>query len=154
MLSGTSLSRTVNSVAVFSRRENHMCRTICSTIIRTVAKMPTVYIPAPIAIPMPEVVQIPAAVVSPLTDAFRIKIMPAPKKLTPVMTFAAILEASALNPPYCKISKKPYFDTIIISAEPSATMICVRMPASFCRRLRSRPIHAPHRHAASIRTII
>ena len=47
-----------------------------------------------------------------------------------------------------KIAKE-YFDTNINSAAPIATMICVRRPASFCLRLRSKPIRAPHTPAST-----
>ena len=71
-----------------------------------------VYIPAPIARPTLAVDQIPAAVVRPLIETSLTKITPAPRKPTPVITFEAILEASARSPSNCKISKNPYFEIV------------------------------------------
>ena len=51
--------------------------------IITVAAMPTMYIPAPNAMPMPAVAQTPAAVVSPVIVFLWTNIMPAPKKPIP-----------------------------------------------------------------------
>ena len=44
----------------------------------------------------------------------------------------------------CKVKKKPYLETMVISAAPNATIRCVRTPASFRRALRSKPITSPH----------
>ena len=58
----------------------------------TVMVMPTMYIPEPMAMPMPEVVQRPAAVVKPLMTCLRTKMVPAPRKPMPVMMDAATRE--------------------------------------------------------------
>lgn len=43
-----------------------------------------------------------------------------------------------------------YFDRIMNTADVSATMQCVRMPASFCCFVRSRPTMAPRIAARTI----
>src|SRR4249919_1556036 len=40
-------------------------------------------------------------------------------------------------------SEKPYADTSVNNADPSATSMCVRRPAAFSSSSRSRPIAAP-----------
>ena len=97
----------------------------------------------------------PAAVVSPVMVSLRTKIIPAPRKPIPLTTCAAIRAPSAPRRPSAPIvvSLKPYFEIIIISAAPSATMQCVRTPASFDLRDRSIPIQIPQTLAPTIRRI-
>ena len=59
-----------------------------------------IYMPAPNAMPMPTVAQIPAAVVMPITFIWRVKMTPAPRKPTAVTTPAAIREGAS---PMCSI---------------------------------------------------
>ena len=61
--------------------------------------------------------------------------------------------ASIITPVCIRISAKPYCDTIIISALPSATRKWVRKPASLTRYSRSRPMTVPQRPATHNRTI-
>ena len=87
--------------------------------------------------PIPAVAQTPAAVVRPLMVWLRTKIMPAPRKPTPVTICAAIREGSSATPLRVVTSEKPYLETTMMSAAASATIRCVRIPASFRRLLRS-----------------
>ena len=62
----------------------------------------------------------------------------------PLTTWAAIRAGSApRRPSTAPQSIKAYLETIIKSAEVQAMMQWVRMPASFCRLLRSSPTSAP-----------
>ena len=54
-----------------------------------VEKTPMTYMPAPMARPIPAVAQMPAAVVRPLMELPLRKMMPAPRKETPLMIWAA-----------------------------------------------------------------
>ena len=69
----------------------------------------------------------------------------------PLTICDAMRLASALRKECPCRSKKPYLDTIIIKAEPSATIRCVRIPASFNRLRRSIPIIKPQIPAKKIR---
>lgn len=70
----------------------------------------------------------------------------------PVTTCEAIREGSApLLPARATTSINAYFDRIMNTADVSATMQCVRMPASFCCFVRSRPTMAPRIAARTIR---
>lgn len=84
-----------------------------------------------------EVAHMPAAVVRPLIDEeFRSrKITPAPRKEMPLTTCVAIRPGSELRPaiPKSTRSTKQYFDRIMITADVTAMMQCVRIPA---------PLHA------------
>ena len=106
---------------------------------------------------MPAVAHSPAAVVRPRTALPCLKITPAPRKLMPLTTWAAIRAGSAPRMPLYMApagsvrSAKPYLDTIISRAEAQHTMIWVRMPASLYRLLRSAPMQAPHTQAAAMR---
>ena len=117
------------------------------TMINSAELIPMTYIPEPMARPTPAVAHIPAAVVRPFTRLLRTKITPAPRNPTPLTTCAAIREASASYP-----SKKPYLETTIIRAAPSATMAWVRIPADLFRFLRSFPIKRPRKAAINIRS--
>ena len=92
---------------------------------------------------MPAVAQRPAAVVRPLTEPLFLKMTPAPRKLMPLTTWAAIRAGSdsrtpAKKPPgNAEMSAKAYLDTIIISAAAQQTMMWVRRPAPLNRRVRS-----------------
>ena len=83
------------------------------------------YSPAPAAMPTPAVAHTPAAVVRPCISWRRYTMMPAPRKPMPETICAATREASASIE-----SPNPYFDTTMMSAEPTHTMVCVRIPAS------------------------
>ena len=84
--------------------------------------------------------------VTPETFSFLTKITPAPKKPIAETTLDATREASTFKPSEMfKISKKPYLETIIMSAEDSATMMCVLIPAVLSRLSLSTPIKAPQR---------
>lgn len=80
-----------------------------------------------------EVAHMPAAVVRPLIDEeFRSrKITPAPRKEMPLTTCVAIRPGSELRPaiPKSTRSTKQYFDRIMITADVTAMMQCVRIPA-------------------------
>lgn len=102
---------------------------------------------------MPAVAQRLAAVVSPRTNWRWMMIVPAPMKPMPLTTCAAIRLGSSPTPVCIRISAKPYCDTIIISALPSATRKWVRKPASLTRYSRSRPITVPQRPATHKRMI-
>ena len=134
------------------------CIVIWNTATSTVTAMPMKYIPAPRARPIPAVAHIPAAVVSPFTVLPFLNITPAPRKLMPLTTCAAIRAGSAPRVPLNTLpsayvrSAKPYLDTIIISAAAQHTMMCVRIPASLKRFVRSKPMHAPQKQAANILT--
>ena len=94
------------------------------------AKTAMMYMPPPIATPMPTVAQRPADVVRPLTVSFLVKITPAPRKPMAVTIPAAIREGSRFTfAP--RTSSKPYLLTSIIRQEVRATMEWVRMPAVF-----------------------
>ena len=82
---------------------------------------------------------------------------PAHRKLMPLTTWAAMRAESAprmpgkLLPSGCVRSAKPYLEMIMMSAAAKQTTMCVRIPASLKRRLRSIPTAAPHRQATSNR---
>lgn len=107
--------------------------------------------------PTAAVAQIPAAVVKPSGLPRFTKITPVPRKLTPLITCAAILEGSALrilsdSPPMDGVrSANEYLDTIIDRTAVIAMRLCVRIPAAFIRLLRSYPIIAPQRHEMIMR---
>src|SRR5437868_1832427 len=77
-------------------------------------------------------------------------IAPAPRKPMPVTICAAMRVGSARTTlwPDVRNAWNPYADTIVKSAEPSATSRCVRKPASRSRSSRSTPM-SPPRNAAS-----
>ena len=113
--------------------------------ISMVPSKPSTYILAPIAIPIPTVIHIPAAVVIPLTSpCFPIKISPPPSMPMPDIIPAATLDMSTLAPLMAITSKNPYLDTIIISAEAIATTKCVLTPADFILLCLSIPTAVPH----------
>ena len=56
---------------------------------------------------------------------------------------AAIREGSSPMLLDCRTSPNPYFEIIIMRAEPKDTIICVRIPAVFSRVSRSKPMPAP-----------
>jgi len=91
--------------------------------------------------PTAVVSQTTAAVVRPRTASRRTKISPPPMNPMPDTICAAIRDGSRVtwSP---STSKKPYFDTSIISAAAMPTSVCVRKPALFCRISRSSPIAA------------
>ena len=93
-------------------------------------------IPAPQARPMAAATHRPAAVVTPRTTFFWKMMTPAPMKPMPETTCAATRAAS--NRP-----SNANCEIIMNRALPSATMKCVRRPASFARNSRSRPITPP-----------
>src|SRR5262249_126781 len=76
-------------------------------------------------------------------------IAPAPRKPMPVTICAAIRDGSKLTrgSPESRKSVNPYAETIVKSAAPRQTTMCVRKPASRSRSSRSNPI-APPRAAA------
>src|SRR5438034_6972095 len=90
-----------------------------------------------------------AAVVKPRTESPWRMIAPAPRKPMPVTIWAAIRVGSARITwsPLVRNSRNPYAETIVKSADPIATSMCVRSPASRSRSSRSNPI-APPRAAA------
>lgn len=102
-----------------------------------------------------EVAHMPAAVVRPLIDEeFRSrKITPAPRKEMPLTTCVAIRPGSELRPaiPKSTRSTKQYFDRIMITADVTAMMQCVRIPASFWRLERSSPMRKPNSSTTRIR---
>ena len=108
--------------------------------------------------PIPAVAQIPDAVLSPFMVLPALKITPAPKKLTPLMTCAAMRAGSAVSTPLYKLpsaltrSEKPYFESIISRHAVQATIAWVRMPASLSLRVRSMPISIPHTPASTMRS--
>ena len=112
--------------------------------MRTVPSKPRIYSPDPIAIPMPTVIHIPAAVVIPLASpCFPIKMRPLPSMPMPDIIPAATRDISTLAPSTAITSKNPYFDTIIISAEAIATTKCVLTPADFILLCLSMPTAVP-----------
>ena len=119
--------------------------------IISVAIAPIAYIPAPIAIPTPTVAHSPAAVVMPRAaeSPRRMMMTPAPRKPMAETTPAAMRDGSSETLSYGRTSKNPYFETSIISADASATMICVLMPAFLERFSLSSPIRAPQMEAAT-----
>ena len=116
--------------------------------------MPVTYIPAPIAIPIPTVAHSPAEVVSPTVFSFLTNMAPAPRKPIAVTTPATILDASSDIPSYPTTSKKPYFETAIMSAEEIATRIWVSIPAFFALLSLSIPMSDPHIAAMTIRMML
>lgn len=102
-----------------------------------------------------EVAHMPAAVVRPLIDEeFRSrKITPAPRKEMPLTTCVAIRPGLELRPaiPKSTRSTKQYFDRIMITADVTAMMQCVRIPASFWRLERSSPMRKPNSSTTRIR---
>ena len=66
-------------------------------MMMAVPAMAMTYWPAPMAMPMPEVPQMPAEVVRPVMLRLRTKMMPAPRKLMPETMLAATREASTLK---------------------------------------------------------
>src|SRR5712691_1798740 len=93
-----------------------------------------------------------AAVVRPRTEKPCRMIAPAPRKPIPVTICAAIRVGSARTTlwPDVRNAWKPYADTIVNSADPTDTSMCVRSPAWRSRSSRSMPI-APPSTAASTR---
>ena len=71
------------------------------------------------------------------------KINPPPSMPMPDIIPAATLDISTLAPSIEITSKKPYFDTIIISADATDTMKCVLTPADFILLCRSTPKAVP-----------
>src|SRR5262245_4027892 len=72
-------------------------------------------------------------------------IAPAPRNPIPVTIWAAMRVGStrtALDPDSMKLVK-PYAETIVKSAEPTETRMCVRRPASRSRSSRSKPMAPP-----------
>src|SRR5689334_4567142 len=69
----------------------------------------------------------------------------------PVTICAAIRLGSKLTWPWFRNSRKPYAETSVKSAEPSATSMCVRRPAAFSSSSRSRPITPPRSAATASR---
>src|SRR5919198_2782871 len=94
-----------------------------------------------------------AAVVSPRTEMPWRMIAPAPRKPIPVTICAAIRVGSARTTwsPLVRNSRKPYAETIVNSAEPRHTSMCVRNPASRSRSSRSKPIAPPSAAARASR---
>ena len=141
-------------VLTASLATGNLCSTVWLMTTTAVSMTPSQYNPAPTASPTADVAHMPAAVVSPLMEEeFRsLKITPAPRKEIPLTTWAAIRAGSALRRPSTEaISTKAYFDRIMMVAEVTAMMQCVRIPASFCRRERSSPIIRPSSAAIRIR---
>src|ERR671935_1217634 len=95
-----------------------------------------------------------AAVVSPRTDSPWRMIAPAPRKPIPVTICAAMRVGSARMTlwPDVRNAWKPYAETIVNRAEPSATSKCVRRPASRSRSSRSIPISPPSAAASASRS--
>src|SRR5438445_238285 len=81
-------------------------------------------------------------------------IAPAPRKPTPLTICAAIRVGSVRTrlPPLTRNSWKPYAETIVKSAAPMETSMCVRNPASRSRNSRSRPIAPPSAAATPSRS--
>src|SRR5438132_542425 len=94
-----------------------------------------------------------AAVVSPRTERPWRMIAPAPRKPMPVTICAAIRVGSARMTwsPLSRKPRKPYAETIVNSAEPTQTRMCVRSPASRSRSSRSKPIAPPSPAATASR---
>src|SRR5689334_16254120 len=105
--------------------------------------------------PIAATTQSAAAVVSPLTVKPWRMIAPAPRKPIPVTICAAIRVGSArtMFPPPTRKSRKAYAETIVNSAEPIATSMCVRKPASCSRSSRSIPTAPPSAAAITIRSV-
>ena len=80
--------------------------------------------PAPTARPIPPVVQMLAAVVSPRTEAPIRRMAPAPKKPMPLTTWAAMRPGSFVGLP-----SATRMETSMSRAEPRQRMIWVRRPA-------------------------
>src|SRR5712692_2173640 len=80
-------------------------------------------------------------------------IAPAPRKPMPVTICAAIRVGSARMTwsPLSRKPRKPYAETIVNSAEPTQTRMCVRNPASRSRSSRSKPIAPPSPAATASR---
>src|SRR5690348_5876280 len=81
-------------------------------------------------------------------------IAPAPRKPMPVTIWAAIRVGSARTtaPPVTRNSWKPYAEMIVKSAEPIATSMWVRKPASWSRSSRSIPTAPPSAAATTMRS--
>src|SRR5436190_7664756 len=94
-----------------------------------------------------------AAVVRPRIDRPWRMIAPAPRKPIPVTICAAIRVGSARTTlwPEVRNSWNPYADTIVNSAEPTDTSMCVRNHASRSRISRSTPIAPPSTAASTSR---
>src|SRR5829696_2045822 len=92
-----------------------------------------------------------AAVVRPRIDNPWRMIAPAPRKPMPVTIWAAMRVGSArmTGSPDSRNSLKPYAETIVNSADPTHTSMCVRNPASRSRSSRSKPIAPPSRAATA-----
>src|SRR4051794_8490787 len=103
--------------------------------------------------PMPATTHRLPAVVRPRTERPSRMIAPAPRKPIPVTICAAIRVGSALMTasPLARNSWNPYAETIVKSAEPSATSRCVRIPASRSRSSRSTPTAPPSAAATASR---
>src|SRR5690606_32455254 len=108
----------------------------------TVAEIDGIYKPPPTASPTPATDHTLAAVVRPRITWPRASIAPAPRKPMPDTTCAATRDGSRVT---CSpsASENPYMETIMISAEPTHTSICVRSPAAQDNRSRSNPITLP-----------
>ena len=102
-----------------------------------------VSISAPLARPIAAATQRPAAVVMPRMEFFWKIITPAPMKPMPETTCAATRAAS-------KRPLKANCEIIMKRALPSATMKCVRTPASLALNSRSKPISPPRSPATNI----
>ena len=160
LLKKASSSVTVNTMWLPLYLSNPMGKRLKRNVMTTrrmYAAAATTYIPAPIASPSASVVQIPAAVVSPLIELPFLKMTPAQRKLMPLIDCAAIREASApltpaKNPPSAVLrSANPYLDMIMISAAAQQTIMCVNDPTPRNDELRSTPIRRPTAHAMTRR---
>src|SRR5690242_12569118 len=105
--------------------------------------------PAPVASPTAALVHSAAAVVIPRTEPRSRMIAPAPMKPMPEAICAATRIGSTLGPRAS--SGNPCAPDRVKIAAPAATSACVRMPASWLRDSRSRPIRAPQAAAAPMR---
>src|SRR5579884_743127 len=86
-----------------------------------------------------------AAVVNPRIEKPWRMIAPAPRKPMP-LTICAAMRVGSIRPaapPWRRNSWKPYAETIVKSAEPTETSMCVRRPAPRSRSSRSNPIAPP-----------
>ena len=129
-------------------RRNRLCASRHSSTRRVVV-VASRCMPAPAVIPMAAVTQRPAAVVSPLTACLWKMMVPAPMKPIPDTTCAAMRDTSRRWLSLMSTPSKPWAESIMNSAAPSATRKCVRKPASLARYSRSSPM-APPRRAAMI----
>ena len=106
------------------------------TSLSTVPLTDAMYNPEPTAMPMAAVAQIVAAVVSPDMVTPLRRIVPAPRKPTPVTIWAATLDWSAVSNLKAKI--------IVNIAEPRHTNDRVRSPAGLSALRRSYPTAQPN----------